>query len=54
MLGNHQVYGESYDETYAPTASMMTVRIFFAYAAENKLPIHQLDVQTAFLNADMD
>ena len=54
VLGNHQVFGESYDETYAPTASMMAVRQFFAYAAENKLLIHQLDVQTAFLNAEMD
>ena len=30
VLGNHQVFGESYDETYAPTASMMAVRQFFA------------------------
>jgi hypothetical protein len=54
VLGNYQVFGESYDETYAPTASMLAVRQLFAYAAERRLDLHQLDVQTAFLNADMD
>ena len=53
VLGNFQVYGESYDETYAPTASM-TVRQLFAYAAEHELNLHQLDVPTVFLNAEMD
>jgi hypothetical protein len=33
---------------------MMVVRQVFAYAAEHRLPIHQLDVRTAFLNAEMD
>ena len=33
VLGNHQVFGESYDETYAPTASMMPVRQFFEHQA---------------------
>ena len=47
VLGNFQVYGKSYDETYAPTASMMAVRQLFAYAAEHELDLHQLDVQTA-------
>jgi hypothetical protein len=56
VIGNHQVFGESYDETYAPTASMIAVRQLFAYAyaAEHELDLHQLDVQTAFLNAEMD
>ncbi len=30
------------------------MRQLFAYAAEHELNLHQLDVQTAFLNAEMD
>ena len=37
VLGNYQVFGESYDETYAPTASILAVRQLFAYAATTRL-----------------
>ena len=54
ILGNHQVYGESYEETYAPVASTPSVRHFINFAAKRELPLHQLDIMTAFLNAPMD
>jgi len=54
ILGNHQVYGESYEETYAPVAAMPSVRLFINFAAKRGLPLHQLDIMTAFLNAPMD
>jgi len=54
ILGNHQVYGESYEETYAPVAAMPSVRHFINFAAKRGLPLHQLDIMTAFLNAPMD
>jgi hypothetical protein len=54
ILGNMQVYGDSYDETYAPVASMPSVRLFINHAAKLGLPMHQLDIMTAFLNAPMD
>jgi len=54
ILGNHQVYGESYEDTYAPVASMPSVRMFINFAAKRGLPLHQLDIMTAFLNAPMD
>ena len=48
ILGNHQVYGESYEETYAPVASMPSVRHFINFAAKRGLPLHQLDILTEF------
>ena len=54
ILGNRQVYGESYGETYAPVASMPSVRMFINFAAKKGLPMHQMDIMTAFLNAPMD
>ena len=54
ILGNRQVYGESYGETYAPVASMPSVRMSINFAAKKGLPMHQMDIMTAFLNAPMD
>jgi hypothetical protein len=54
ILGNYQVYGDSYGETYAPVASMPSVRLFLNFAVQRDLPVHQLDIMTAFLNAPMD
>ena len=54
VLGNHQVYSESYSETYAPTASMQLVRSVISWAAQHRKKLHQLDIKTAFLNAAMD
>ena len=52
--GYAQVAGVDYSETFSPTAKMTTIRILMQYAAEHGLPVHQLDVKTAYLNAPID
>ena len=40
ILGNHQVAGLNYDETFAPIAKMVTVRVFLAVAAARNWELH--------------
>jgi hypothetical protein len=49
--GYRQKYGEDYWETYAPVSSSRAIRILLALAASLGMIIHQMDVETAFLNA---
>ena len=48
--GFSQKYLLDFDETFAPVARITTFRIILAYANQNGLLIHQMDVKTAFLN----
>ena len=48
--GYAQVQGLDYDETYAPTSHLSTIRLILAICAAQKCHIRQLDVTTAFLN----
>ncbi|GJY14156.1 retrovirus-related pol polyprotein from transposon TNT 1-94 [Tanacetum coccineum] len=43
-----------YFDTYAPVARITSIRVLFALASIYNLPIHQMDVKTAFLNGDLD
>ena len=43
-----------YEETFAPTAKMTTLRAFIQVAARQKLRVQQMDVKTAYLNAPID
>lgn len=52
--GFSQIQGENYDETFAPTAKMTTIRALIAIAAQENLLLHQIDVKTAFLNSPLD
>lgn len=48
--GFSQQYLVDYQETYAPVARMTSFRMLLAFANQNDLLIHQMDVKTAFLN----
>jgi len=54
VQGFSQREGVDYDETFAPVAKVTTFRLMLALARVLKLRIHQLDVDSAFLYADLD
>lgn len=45
ILGNLQVYGEDYNQTFAPVAKMTIVRSLLAVAASKSWHVHQMDVK---------
>lgn len=51
--GYSQIEGVDFKETYAPVASMLTVRLFLALVVQLGLKYVQFDVKTAFLNGDL-
>lgn len=52
--GYSQKEGIDYEETFAPVVKFMSIRIIFSLTVEHNLHLHQMDVQTAFLNGDID
>ena len=54
VQGFSQVEGVDYDQTFAPVAKVTTFRLLLALSKVLKLQIHQLDVDSAFLYADLD
>jgi hypothetical protein len=52
--GYVQVVGIHYTETYAPTEKFVSIRVVIALAAMFGWLLHQMDVTTAFLYADID
>ena len=53
ILGNHQVEGIDYTETFALIVKMVTVRVFLAVAAVKIWEVYQMDVHNAFLRGDL-
>eukprot|EP00253_Pinus_taeda_P025809 PITA_25809 len=51
--GFSQKEGIDYEETFAPTVKMSTIRLVLALAAQFKWKVHQMDVKSAFLNGDL-
>ena len=49
-----QVYGIDYEETFAPVAKFTSIRVLLSTAAKYNLVLQQMDVNTAFLNSDLD
>nr|GEZ34145.1 zinc finger, CCHC-type [Tanacetum cinerariifolium] len=54
IQGFSQRQGVDYFDTYAPVARITSIRVLFALASIYNLPIHQMDVKTAFINGDLD
>ena len=52
--GCSQKEGIDYEETFAPTSKMTTIRARVAAAAIKGWKVHQLDIKTAFLNGDLE
>ena len=51
--GFSQIYGEDYDEVFAPVARFESIRAVVSEAVKEKMHIHQMDVTAAFLNGDL-
>eukprot|EP00253_Pinus_taeda_P014380 PITA_14380 len=51
--GFSQKEGIDYEETFAPTAKMSTIRLVLALAAQFNWKVHQMDVKSACLNGDL-
>ena len=52
--GYSQQEGVDFHETYAPVAKFSSIRGLLALVAWHDLHLHQMDVNTAFLNGDID
>lgn len=52
--GHTQKVGIDYTETFDPVVRYGSVLVLLAIAASFKLTIHQMDVDTAFLNSKLD
>ena len=52
--GFSQVPGRDYNETYSPTTRLSTIRMPLIYALRNGSELKQMDIKTAYLNADLD
>ena len=51
--GYAQKYGIDYEETFSPVVQFSSIRTLLAYAVQNEMLIHQMDVVTAFLNGKL-
>ena len=52
--GYTQKKGGYFFDTYSPMARLTTIRVLLSRAASHGLPVHQMDVMTAFLNGELD
>jgi len=52
--GYNQVPGIDYQETFSPTAKITSIRVVLQLAAQNDYIVSQMDVKSAYLNAEID
>ena len=52
-LGNHQKYGETFSETYAPGAQLSSSRLILYLALKKNLELKHMDVRTAYLQSKL-
>ena len=51
--GLSQVHGIYYNETFAPTANMDSIRLILFIATTQQWELHHMDVNSAFLHGDL-
>jgi hypothetical protein len=54
VKGYEQRPGIDFDKTQAPVSNAKSIKLILAIAAKEDLHLYQIDVETAFLNADLD
>jgi hypothetical protein len=54
VVGCMQKNGLDYTEVFSPVCRLESLRVFLALSAALDLELHQLDISTAFLHADID
>ena len=52
--GFSQVPGRDYNETHSPTTRLSTIRVLISYAVYKNTKLKQMDIKTAYLNADIE
>ena len=51
--GYSQKFGIDFEETFAPVVRLSSIRTLLAFAINNNMTVHQMDVVTAFLNGEL-
>jgi len=54
VLGNTQVAGQDFHETFAPVAKMTTVRCLLSLTVARGWDLHQMDVHNVFIHGDLN
>lgn len=54
ILGNNAIPGQDFTDTYAPVTKLPALRVFLSIVNQFSLHMYQLDVDTAFLYADLE
>ena len=54
VRGFNQIKDKDYKHTFSPVAKLPTVRVLIALATTKGWPIHQLDINNAFLHGTLD
>ena len=53
-MGFTQLAGIDFTETYSPVARLTSIRMILSLAVLLSLEVHQMDVEAAFRNADIE
>jgi hypothetical protein len=52
--GFTKTFGFDYNETFSLVVKFVSIRCVFALTTIEDMEIHQMDIKTAFLNADLE